>query len=119
MLATATWTSTRRRAGPAARRAPAALTAATGGAGATGGNGGNGQGGGIFVDGASPFGTPDVALIGCTVEFNEADGGAAGAGGSGGQGIGGGVYNLGTFSYDAATTIALNVASTSNDDIYP
>src|SRR5689334_22937722 len=37
---------------------------ATGGAGAAGGNGGNGQGGGIFVDGASPFGTPDVALTG-------------------------------------------------------
>ena len=80
---------------------------------------GNGQGGGIFVDGASPFGTPDVALVGCTVESNEADGGAAGAGGTIGQGIGGGVYNLGTFSYDPATTIALNEASTSNDDIYP
>ena len=42
-----------------------------------------------------------------------------GSGGSAGQGIGGGVYNLGTFSFDAATTIAENVASTSNDDIFP
>ena len=94
---------------------------ALGGAGAAGGNGGNGQGGGIFVDGASPFGTPNVALSGCTVEFNEADGGAAGAGGSDGLGIGGGVYvsSLGKFTFDDATVIALNHASTRNDNIFP
>ena len=92
---------------------------AVGGAGAVGGDGGNGLGGGIFNDGPSSFGTPDVALYGCTVEFNEADGGAAGAGGSHGQGVGGGIYSLGTFSFDRATVIARNDASTSNDDIFP
>ncbi|HEY7423312.1 MAG TPA: right-handed parallel beta-helix repeat-containing protein [Gemmataceae bacterium] len=92
---------------------------ATGGSGATGGNGGDGQGGGIFNGGPSPFGTPNLTLLGCLVALNEADGGAAGAGGSGGQGIGGGVYNLGTFLDDLATLIARNHASTSNDNIFP
>lgn len=95
------------------------LNDATGGAGADGGNGGDGLGGGIFNGGASTlFGTPNLTLHGCLVAFNQADGGAAGAGGSDGDGIGGGVFNLGTFNYDAATVIALNDASTSNDDIY-
>jgi len=48
----------------------------SGGAGAAGGNGGNGQGGGIYNDGPSPFGTPDLTLLGCLVALNEADGGA-------------------------------------------
>ncbi len=84
-----------------------------GGAGAVGG-GGAGQGGGIFNGGASPFGTPDLSLLGCLVSLNDAEGGAAGTGGSAG-----GVFNLGTYSYDAATVIALNHASTSNDNIFP
>jgi hypothetical protein len=37
---------------------------------------------------------------------------------SAGTGIGGGLYNLGTFSDDLATVIALNLASTSNNDIF-
>jgi hypothetical protein len=40
---------------------------ALGGAGAAGGNGGTGLGGGIFNDGPSPFGTPDLMLLACTV----------------------------------------------------
>jgi hypothetical protein len=95
------------------------LNQATGGAGAAGGNGGNGLGGGIFNGGPSPFGTPDLSLLDCLVALNQADAGAAGAGGSAGQGVGGGVYNLGTLSFDLATVIALNHASTSNNDIFP
>ena len=96
------------------------LNEAEGGAGAAGGNGGNGQGGGIFNGGPSPFGTPDLTLKHCLVTLNEADGGAAGAGGSNGQGVGGGSYNnKGTFTADAATVIAHNHASTSNDNIFP
>lgn len=91
---------------------------ATGGVGAAGGNGGNGLGGAIFNDGSSPFGTPSLTLFGCTVMFNEADGGAGGVGGSDGAGIGGGVYNLGLFAHDDLTTIAQNLASTSNNDIF-
>ena len=64
-------------------------------------------------------GGPSVTLSGCTIEFNEADGGAAGTGGSAGHGIGGGVYNRGAFSFDPATVISDNDASTSNDDIFP
>jgi hypothetical protein len=33
--------------------------------------------------------------------------------------VGGGVYKLGSFSFDAATVIKHNHASTSNDDIGP
>ena len=36
-----------------------------------------------------------------------------------GLGVGGGVYNLGTFTFDMATRIKKNHASTSNDDIFP
>jgi hypothetical protein len=75
---------------------------ATGGAGAAGGNGGNGLGGGIYNDGHSPFGTPNLSLRECLVAFNQADGGAAGAGGSVGLGQGGGIYNLGTLNIDPA-----------------
>jgi hypothetical protein len=39
-------------------------------------------------------------------------------GGHGGLGIGGGVYNLGKFVTNAATVIAQNHASTSNDDCF-
>jgi hypothetical protein len=87
------------------------LNEAEGGAGAVGGDG---LGGGIFNGGPSPFGTPDLTLTGCLVSLNEADGGA---GVTAGAGIGGGVFNLGTFSADAATIIAHNHASTSNDDL--
>jgi hypothetical protein len=54
-----------------------------------------------------------------TITANHANGGAADPGGSDGQGIGGGVYNLGAFTFDVATVIAFNHASTSNDDIFP
>src|SRR5262249_59296223 len=91
---------------------------AEGGAGAMGGNGGDGQGGGIYNGGPSPFGTPDLTLVGCLVALNQADGGAAGSGGTDGQGIGGGVFNLGTFTIDGTSVIARNHASTSGDNIY-
>jgi hypothetical protein len=52
------------------------------------------------------------------VEHNAAEGGEGEGGGSDGQGIGGGVYNLGTFTFDAATVIRHNRASTSNDDTF-
>jgi hypothetical protein len=64
------------------------------------------------------FGTPNLTLLGCLVALNEADGGSADVGGSDGSGIGGGVYSLGLFSYDDLTTIALNLAFTSNDNIF-
>jgi hypothetical protein len=90
------------------------LNEAEGGAGAAGGTGGDGLGGGIFNGGAlGPFSASRLALTGCLVSLNEAEGAGAGSG------IGGGVYNLGTFSFDAATIIALNHASTSNDNIFP
>jgi hypothetical protein len=91
------------------------LNEAQGGAGVAGGDGGNGLGGAIFNGGASPFGTPDLTLHRSLVLFNE----AGGAGANDGAGVGGGVYNLGAFAYDAATLIAHNHASTSNDDIFP
>ena len=95
------------------------LNRAVGGAGAAGGDGGSGQGA-IFNGGPfPPVSAPDLTLHGCLVALNEADGGAAGAGGSAGAGIGGGVFNAGMFSADAATVIALNHASTSNDDVFP
>jgi hypothetical protein len=92
------------------------LNQAIGGAGTSGGNGGNGQGGGIFNGGSSLFGTPDLNLFGCQIEFNQANGGA---GASDGAGVGGGIFNLGTLAFDLATVIAHNHASTSNDDIFP
>jgi hypothetical protein len=91
-----------------------------GGAGAAGGNGGAGQGGGIFNDGPSPFGAPDLTLTHSLVEFNQADGGTAGAGGSSGSGQGSGVYVTAgsTASKDQKTAIAHNHASTSDDDVF-
>ena len=81
--------------------------------GGDGQNGGNGFGGGIFVgSGAS------VSVRSSTIAHNRADGGAGDDGGSDGLGIGGGVYNLGTFTFDIATVIAHNKASTSNDDTF-
>jgi hypothetical protein len=93
---------------------------AQGGAGAAGGNGGNGQGGGIFDDGASPYGAPDLTLQGCRIVSNQADGAAGGEGATAGQGTGGGVYITagGTARADAATVVARNHASTSDDDIF-
>jgi hypothetical protein len=86
---------------------------AAGGAGASGGNGGNGQGGGLFID------TGATATVHTTViAGNQAVGGAAGAGGSAGQGIGGGIYTLGTFFLDAASLIAGNHASTSDNNVF-
>jgi hypothetical protein len=86
-----------------------ALNATTGGDGTTGGNG---LGGGIYA------GTGDtVNLTRSSIVHNFADGGD-GEGGSDGQGVGGGVYNLGTFTVDAASIIAHNHASTSNDDTF-
>ena len=82
--------------------------------GGDGGVGGNGFGGGLFV------GTDaSVSLTGSTITKNHANGGSGSGGGSDGEGIGGGVYSLGTFTFDATTTIKKNHASTSNDDIFP
>lgn len=80
--------------------------------GGTGNMGGNGFGGGIYVAVDAT-----VGLAGSTVTGNHANGGT-GSGGSDGQGIGGGVYNLGAFSFDFATIIANNHASTSNNDTF-
>jgi hypothetical protein len=68
-------------------------------------SGGAGLGGGAYNDATS-----SLALTNSSVTRNEANGS---------PGIGGGVYNLGTFTFDAATVIALNEASTSNDNIFP
>ena len=90
------------------------LNDARGGEGGTGGNGGNGLGGGFYENA-----TGTLTLEGATVSFNLALGGEAEDGGSGGQGIGGGVYRLGIFTFDSATVIAKNHATTSNDNIWP
>jgi hypothetical protein len=87
---------------------------AVGGVGGTGANGGDGLGGGLAITTGS-----SATLNDSSVEHNDALGGAAGAGGSDGHGVRGGVYNLGTFSFDAASVIKHNHASTSNDDIGP
>jgi len=87
---------------------------ARGGDGRSGGNGGNGFGGGLYVDSDSSTG-----VSGSTITRNHAVGGHGNGGGGDGQGIGGGVYYLGTFTFDNATTISKNHASTSNDDIFP
>jgi hypothetical protein len=86
---------------------------AQGGAGGAGGNGGNGFGGGVFIDTGASLDVTLSAILG-----NQALGGEGGHGGSDGEGIGGGVYDLGTFT-DLATLIVGNLASTSNDNIYP
>ena len=63
------------------------------------------MGGGLFV-GASDT----LPLTGSRVKKNHTNGH---------PGIGGGVYNLWTFTFDAATDISENDASTGNDDIFP
>ena len=53
------------------------------------------------------------------VSLNQALGGLPGAGGSDGDGIGGGLYiTTGGVVTLKKTTVALNFASTSNDNIY-
>jgi hypothetical protein len=84
-----------------------------GGAGGTGGDGGNGQGGGLFIDAGTT-----ATVLASVIAGNRADGGAAATGGAAGQGSGGGVYNLGTFDLDAASVIAGNHASTSDNNVF-
>ena len=72
---------------------------------ALGGPGGAGLGGGLFVGPADT-----LTLTGSRVKKNHANGH---------PGIGGGIYSLGTFTFDAATDISGNHASTSNDNIFP
>ena len=68
-------------------------------------SGGAALGGGLFVDATS-----SLSLSDSLVTLNDA---------LGSPGIGGGVYTLGTFSFDASTTISGNTASTSANDIGP
>jgi hypothetical protein len=91
---------------------------AIGGAGV--GNGGNGQGGGIFNDGPTPVGTPNLSLRRSLVVLNRADGGAAGSGGSAGLGQGGGLFIApgGLASGDAWTRVFANDASSSDDNVF-
>jgi parallel beta-helix repeat protein len=87
---------------------------AQGGAGGSEANGGSGYGGGIYVaSGAS------ASLTDCAIGLNVAMGGHGKYGGSDGEGIGGGVFTLGTFTFDAATFILLNFASTAGNNIGP
>jgi hypothetical protein len=51
--------------------------------------------------------------------LNEALGGDGKHGGADDKGSGGGVYRLGTFTFDAATLIVLNLASTSGNNLGP
>jgi hypothetical protein len=87
---------------------------AQGGNGSTG-NGGNGLGGGIFSDA-----TAVLTVTGSTITGNDAIGGTGAAGFSNGKGVGGGAYIApgGSACEDDATVIALNLASTSNDDVF-
>jgi hypothetical protein len=91
-----------------------------GGAGAAGGNGGNALGGGIFSAGPSPADTVNLTLTRTVVVDNRADAGPGGVGGNPGLGQGGGLYvdPSGTACADAATVIAANHASTSDDDVF-
>jgi len=82
---------------------------ALGGKGGSGGNGGNGWGGGLYNDPGTT-----LTLLDATVSYDLALGGR-----TAGQGIGGGVYRLGTFSFDSATEMEKNHASTSNDNVGP
>jgi hypothetical protein len=77
-------------------------------------NGGNGFGGGLYNYTNSP-----LDLQSAIVDYNLALGGEAGPGGSNGQGSGGGVYHLGPYSFDSATVIEKNQATTSNDNVGP
>ena len=85
---------------------------AQGGAGGSGANGGNGWGGGRFVRSRLRDPRPDGYPP-------EPGSGLAGEGGSNGAGIGGGLYVATGASVSLKKTIvALNFASTSNDNIY-
>jgi hypothetical protein len=77
-------------------------------------NGGSGFGGGLYNYTASP-----LDLQGAIVNYNLAIGGEAEDGGSDGLGIGGGVYYLEPYSFDGATVIEKNQATTSNNDVGP
>ncbi len=88
------------------------LNSAIGGSGSGGGDGGNGFGGGLFVDSGS-----SALVTASSISRNLAIGGHAYGVGSDGQGIGGGVDFLGTFTFDSATKISNNHASTSGDNI--
>jgi hypothetical protein len=91
------------------------LNVAQGGAGAAGANGGDGLGGGCYV-----LGTTSVSIDATTIDVNAALGGAGGAGGANGDGTGGGLY-VGTgaaVTLDKATSVFLNFASTSADEIF-
>lgn len=78
------------------------------------GNGGDGLGGGLAV-----FGRSTASVTASTIVANTARGGAPNAAGYPGHGIGGGTYATGTITLDAATVIAGNHASTSDNDVYP
>jgi hypothetical protein len=86
---------------------------AQGGTGGTGSNGGDAHGGGIAVSKGST-----ATVTASTILFNRAIGGTGGAGGSSGSGVGGGVHHVGTFT-SLLTVISSNVASTSNNDVFP
>jgi hypothetical protein len=81
---------------------------AVGGDGGSATNGGDGMGGGVSV-----LTTCSAGVTASTITCNKADGS------DGGLGVGGGVYYLGTFTFDALTTIKRNHASTINHDIFP
>jgi hypothetical protein len=84
---------------------------------AQGGNGlsgGDGQGGGCYLAGGA-----HVTLTHGVLLVNVARGGAGKPGGAAGKGIGGGVYTLGTFSFDDASLIGWNRASTSGANFGP
>ena len=78
-------------------------------------NGGDGLGGGLAVITDS-----SATVTGSVISLNSAVGGkqGSGSGTSAGHGIGGGVYREGTFD-DLLTLLAFNLASTSNNNIYP
>jgi hypothetical protein len=72
---------------------------------AHGGGGGAGLGGGAYNDASS-----SLALTKSLVILNEAEGAT---------GMGGGIYTQGSFTYDVATLILFNHASTSGDNFGP
>jgi hypothetical protein len=72
-----------------------------------GSGGGNGSGGGVYTYGTATF-------VDTLITLNQADGGSGG-----GQGVGGGLYIAsGTTTLLGKTKVVLNVASTSNNNIY-
>jgi hypothetical protein len=88
---------------------------AQGGMGGAGGNGGSGLGGALFVSSSG-----NASITASDLESNAAIGGEEGAGGQDGQGHGGGICDQvgSSLSYDAATRVKHNVASTSGDNFY-